>query len=87
MHPAALTEGELYKAAQTVLVQEPDWGHGLVAQAQLRKALWWVVEEIRSYQSTCEEGNPGYLQAGVIATMVLEDAFKRAGIEPWPTRN
>ena len=35
-----LTADELYKAAQTVLVDEPDWGHRAVATAQLRKALW-----------------------------------------------
>ena len=89
-HPAALTEKEIWTAYDngpevSTMGRLAKFYEQGVANAQLRKALWWTVEEIRNYQQTCEQGNPGYLQAGVIATMVLEDAFKKAGIEPWLT--
>mgnify|MGYP005819029553 FL=1 len=73
-----LTADELYKAAQTVLVDEPDWGHRAVATAQLRKALWAAEQWFRDW------GEKSNDQSTVTAGAVLfAEALDELGIAPW----
>ena len=81
---ARLTEGELtdlWRNVRGTTIAD-------IAEAQLRKALTWEIERIRTLQGRIPKDyptHPAWLEVGIIATE-LEDGLKAAGLQPWPEK-
>ena len=73
-----LTADELYKAAQTVLVDEPDWGHRAVATAATRKALTWAAGWLS--ETTGRGERQDFIER---MTLGFQATLEQMGSAPW----
>jgi len=74
-----LTDKEILALNPAQFASVPEWDH-VVADAQLRKALWWAIDIMEgALPNAAEYGRAG---AGFLIT-VLKQRLEQMDIEPW----
>ena len=79
MDGPGLNEKEIYKAAQTVLIGNDEWGYQRVAAAATRKAVTWLQEKMAK-QGTLESSTAPYWRH---CAENVKFWLEMEGIAPW----